>query len=541
MRNSRKVSKVLVAGVVAATLAVGSPEAGAALVVPACSAFDLAVGTEAEYRAAVTCTTDGSERRQIELTQDIVLDDGPDPVFAGVEELSIDGNGFTIDAGGSSRVLDQAVPSLLIFVDITVRGGMAEEGGAVRTPGEVIIQGSVFEDNNASAIGGGVFANDGPVTVTDTTFARNSSAFGGGIYTNGDLQIVNSTFDTSTVIVEEATTLTHATMNSSQVRGDSVDSFASVLTGPGSPCHVVTSTSQGYNYVTSNACAFGDPTDTENAADPMLGPLRNNGGFVSAFGGGDFETPTMFPLNGSPLIDAIPLADCSLASVLEFDQRRIIERPFGAGCDIGAIEAVFPAHGFSGVGPFYEPTVRWITSTVNTPNILDGYNDGTFRHKRDINRGQAARLYYRAAGEPDISGLDPHGFTDVTPFFENAVRWAKANGIFNGYDIDNTFRERNPITRGDSIRTLYGFAGSPDPGVVPHGFTGVGPFYNDAVTWAKAHGLVNGYDDNTFRQRNNITRGDASRTAYNLAQTPAAWDNPGTAPPNMLFQDNTAP
>ena len=203
---------------------------------------------------------------------------------------------------------------------------------------------------------------------------------------------------------------------------------------------------------------------------------------------------------------------------------------------------MFPAHAFSDVGPFYEATVRWITSTVNSPNILDGYTNGTFRPGLNITRGQAARFYYRAAGEPDVSGLDPHGFTDVIPFFDNAVRWAKANGIFNGYAVDNTFRTNRPITHGDSIRTLYGFAGSPDPGVVPHGFTDVGPFYNAAVTWAKAHGLVNGYAvDNTFRQRNNITRGDASRTAYNLAQTPAAWDDPGAAPLNMLFQDNIAP
>ena len=202
---------------------------------------------------------------------------------------------------------------------------------------------------------------------------------------------------------------------------------------------------------------------------------------------------------------------------------------------------MFPAHTLTDVTPFYEATVRWVTSAVNTPQILQGYNDGTFGQSLPINRGQTARLYYRAAGAPDVGSLPAHGFTDVSAFFEDAVRWAKANGLFDGY-TDNTFREKNPINRGNYTRSLYNFAGMPDvSGLPPHGCSDVTAFYDDAVTWAKANGLADGYDDNTFRQNNPITRGNASRIFYNTAQSPAAWDDPSTAPPNMLFRPNITP
>ena len=109
------------------------------------------------------------------------------------------------------------------------------------------------------------------------------------------------------------------------------------------------------------------------------GRAANNGDLVAATeaGGNGSVRATMFPLNGSPLIDAIPAGSCSAAPELDLDQRGI-DRPFGAGCDIGAIEAVFPAHDRTDVTPFYETTVRWVTSTVNTPQILSGFVDGTF-------------------------------------------------------------------------------------------------------------------------------------------------------------------
>jgi hypothetical protein len=70
----------------------------------------------------------------------------------------------------------------------------------------------------------------------------------------------------------------------------------------------------------------------------MLGPLQDNGGPT--------ETHALLP--GSPAIDAIPPAECTYDDdgdpgtppvPLATDQRGVA-RPQGAGCDIGAFEAI---------------------------------------------------------------------------------------------------------------------------------------------------------------------------------------------------------
>lgn len=76
-----------------------------------------------------------------------------------------------------------------------------------------------------------------------------------------------------------------------------------------------------------------------SSSNALLGPLQDNGG----------PTPTMLPGAGSAAIDAIAPPDCTQA----VDQRGMA-RPWGAGCDIGAVEVVVDlifADGFDGVPP----------------------------------------------------------------------------------------------------------------------------------------------------------------------------------------------
>lgn len=77
----------------------------------------------------------------------------------------------------------------------------------------------------------------------------------------------------------------------------------------------------GYNISEDVACI---DESTSFAADPLLGPLQDNGG----------STHTHAPLEGSPAIDAIPLeVECTVT-----EDQRGVARPQGEGCDIGAYE-----------------------------------------------------------------------------------------------------------------------------------------------------------------------------------------------------------
>jgi hypothetical protein len=95
--------------------------------------------------------------------------------------------------------------------------------------------------------------------------------------------------------------------------------------------NATTTSSNGSNYSDDASCGFTNTAqgDHENAAEPGLGGLGDNGG----------STQTRLPQSGSPLIDAIPTGSCQAdgASGISIDQRGV-SRPQGAGCDIGAVE-----------------------------------------------------------------------------------------------------------------------------------------------------------------------------------------------------------
>jgi hypothetical protein len=111
-------------------------------------------------------------------------------------------------------------------------------------------------------------------------------------------------------------------------------SFGSVVAlGSGGANCVLTATtiSHGWNFSNDASCGFTNTAsgDKQNAGDPGLGALADNGG----------PGPTQLPQTGSPLIDAIPVASCQAdgASGVTTDERGVT-RPQMLGCDIGAVE-----------------------------------------------------------------------------------------------------------------------------------------------------------------------------------------------------------
>jgi len=116
-------------------------------------------------------------------------------------QLSLVGLGagqITIDAQGNSRVLLVSGAANAQISGLTLTGGNAVDGGAVRVEptATATLEAVVIEDNDASQGGGGVL-NGGRLTIVASTIRDNrttgATSPGGGLRNHGDLEIREST------------------------------------------------------------------------------------------------------------------------------------------------------------------------------------------------------------------------------------------------------------------------------------------------------------------------------------------------------------
>ena len=121
---------------------------------------------------------------------------------------------------------------------------------------------------------------------------------------------------------------------------------------------------------------------------------------------------------------------------------------------------------------------------------------------------------------PLTSFLWTDSFTDVgeSDWFYEAVKYACENGLMNGIG-DETFAPNSNLTRAMLVTILYRYEGEPDvnDGTV---FADVpeNEWYTDAIAWASANGIVNGYGDGLFGTNDDITREQLATILYNFAK-----------------------
>ena len=141
-------------------------------------------------------------------------------------------------------------------------------------------------------------------------------------------------------------------------------------------------------------------------------------------------------------------------------------------------------------------------------DIMKGTTEDTFSPDKFMTRAEFVTVLYRMA-KGDASGLT-ESFTDVADdhWAYDAIVWACNEGIINGFE-DNSFRPEADISRAQMVTMLYRYAGSPkvsgDLSCFTDGLSVAEP-YVDAVVWATENGVVNGYSDGTFRSDNGATR-----------------------------------
>jgi hypothetical protein len=154
-------------------------------------------------------------------------------------------------------------------------------------------------------------------------------------------------------------------------------------------------------------------------------------------------------------------------------------------------------------------------------------NDGTniVKPENDITRAEVATIFFRLLTDESRAKFwtKENEFSDVvlSDWFNNAISTAAAAGIVNGYD-DGTFKPNNAITRAEFAAIASRFANVPYDG--EDMFSDISKHWAaDNINEAAIVGWVNGYDDGTFRPDRNITRAEAmtliNRVLYRYVET----------------------
>ena len=282
-----------------------------------------------------------------------------------INNCTLTGNTAPGGNGGGIFNYGTGNPASLTINNSTFSGNSSDFGGGGvynagnGGSGKVFVNNSTFSGNSTVNVGGGGIYTDGSgggdatVTVVNSTFSGNSGS-GIALFTSqggvANLDITNSTFAGNTAQFGGALHIKRADSGAASIRiGNTV--FEQGTLGENVYNDSTAVTSLGFNLVSDNGINnVNTGTGSFNAAgdrintDPMLGPLKNNGG----------PTLTHMPLVNGPAIDQ-GKRDTIPDLTNDFDQRgfaRPVDDPAvanaasGDASDIGAVE----------VGSFVHPT-----------------------------------------------------------------------------------------------------------------------------------------------------------------------------------------
>ncbi len=209
-------------------------------------------------------------------------------------------------------------PSL---TDVTIDNNQAlrDGGGMYNDSSDPELTGMTFSGNFASSDGGGLANSNSNPLLKNVTFNDNiTDGYGGGIHNSGS----GPTLKNVTVSDNMARTWGGGMYNDNS--SDPL-SYDTIFWGDHTTEVINTISTSGFtDSIVAGGCPFKSNCNNNVInADPVLGPLQDNGGF----------TKTMALGRGSAAIDAGAVHTICLPT----DQRGV-SRPQGAGCDIGAYE-----------------------------------------------------------------------------------------------------------------------------------------------------------------------------------------------------------
>ena len=168
--------------------------------------------------------------------------------------------------------------------------------------------------------------------------------------------------------------------------------------------------------------------------------------------------------------------------------------------------------GHTGGGGSSRPS-RPTLNTEDHYSYIIGYSDGTLQPYGTITRGEVATIFFRLltddSREEWWSQVNDYSDCNSDLWCNNAISTLSNMGIIDGFS-DGTFRPYAKITRAQFAKIAVGFFEATREDYQGY-FTDVDidAWYTEYVEAAARVGLIEGFNDGTFRPNTNITRAQA--------------------------------
>ena len=269
------------------------------------------------------------------------------------------------------------------------------------------------------------------------------------------------------------------------------------------------------------------------------------------------NTLTVVYVKGADLLEALEASTyCTPAAVGGFPQIAGMKITVVTKAEYDANEETYPGSTYHGPKSINRVTIDEVngkpfdpnaTYAVATNNFIAAGGDTYYafaRSEGSIDTGYTLDTILMDYIKEELNGVigekyaEPDGRITIKTFsdidnsgYREGIEKAAAKGIINGY-ADGTFKPDAQVTRAQFITMLYRVAGSPEVEIpegkteIELGFTDadtISDEYKTAVAWGVQNGIIKGYEDDTFRPNQAISRAQMATMLYRYLTLEDVW------------------
>jgi lactocepin len=144
--------------------------------------------------------------------------------------------------------------------------------------------------------------------------------------------------------------------------------------------------------------------------------------------------------------------------------------------------------------------------SLNVQGVINGYDNGNFGVADNIKRIQAAQMIVRLL-DLDTSNRPNPNLKDVTPdsYGYDVIATVADEGIMTG-NLEGKFNAQSTLTRAQMAKILVEAFELKGTAELKFNDIGASPWAAGYVDTLRANGITTGYEDNTFKPKQNLTR-----------------------------------